>query len=83
MTSTYQIRVKNSLDAKLSPWFGDFVISHMPNGDTLLTGPVIDQAALLGAILRCRDLGLTLISVNLLPTEPLSADSEYQSGATL
>jgi len=80
MTSTYQIRVKNSLDATLASWFGDFVISHTPTGDTLLTGQVIDQAALLAAILRCRDLGLTLVSVNLLPSESNSAESERKSG---
>jgi hypothetical protein len=81
MTSTYQIRVKNLLDAKLSSWFGDFVISHTPNGDTLLTGPVIDQAALIAVITRCRDLGLTLISVNPHPIESISAESERKSGA--
>jgi hypothetical protein len=60
----YQIKVKGQLDPKLSAWFEDFAISHTPDGDTLLTGTVIDQAGLYGLIARCRDLGVTVISVN-------------------
>lgn len=59
----YEIRVKEQLDPRLASWFGDFAITHTPDGDTLLTGTVIDQAALYGVVARCRDLGLTLISI--------------------
>jgi hypothetical protein len=68
-TMTYQIRVKGQLDPKFSGWFGDFTISHTPDGDSLLTGNLIDQAALYGILERCRDLGLTLISINPLKGE--------------
>jgi hypothetical protein len=67
MSNRYQIRVKGQLDPRLSAWFGDFNINHTPDGDSLLTGMVIDQAALHGILARCRDMGLTLISINPLP----------------
>jgi len=69
MATQYQIRVKGHLDPKLSTWFGDLAISHTSSGETLLTGTVIDQAAMYGIVERCRDLGLTLISINPLLTE--------------
>jgi Polyketide cyclase / dehydrase and lipid transport len=65
----YQIGVKGQLDPKIAEWFGDLAISHTPDGETLLTGTIIDQAAMYGVVERCRDLGLTLISVNPLQTE--------------
>ena len=67
MSSQYQIRVKGHLDPKLSVWFGDLTITLTADGDTLLTGIVIDQAALYGVVARCRDMGMTLISINRLP----------------
>lgn len=69
MPSDYQIRIKGQLDPKLAAWFGDFTISHTSNGDTLLTGIVIDQAALHGVLTRCRNLGISIISMYPLPTE--------------
>ena len=60
--AVYQIRVKGSLDRKWSNWFDGFTI--VPQDDeTLLTGPVADQAALHGLLARVRDLGLPLLSV--------------------
>jgi hypothetical protein len=59
----YQIRVKGQLDPILSVWFEGFTVTYTPDGDTLLTGNA-DQAALHGVFARCRDLGVTLISVN-------------------
>ena len=64
MSNTYQIRVKGQLDTRLAGWFGDFAIAHTPDGDSLLTGAIIDQAALHGVLARCRDMGLTTISMN-------------------
>jgi len=69
MNSAYQIRIKGHIDPKLSGWFSDFAVMHTPNGDTLLTGIINDQAALYGLLERCRDFGVTLISVNTLPIE--------------
>lgn len=64
----YEIRVKGLLGAHLEAWFEDLKITNTPEGDSLLTGPVTDQAALYGLIARCRDLGLTLISLNPIET---------------
>jgi hypothetical protein len=75
MSTPYQIRVKGQLDPQLSAWFDGFAITHTPDGDTLLTGTVVDQAALHGLLARCRDLGVTLISVN-----PLSDQQRETQG---
>jgi hypothetical protein len=64
----YQIRVKGHLGCTWTDWFAGLTITLEDNGDTLLTGPVRDQAALLGVLKRVRDLGLPLISIN--PLEP-------------
>jgi len=63
----YEIRVKGKLDARWSHWFASLQIIPQPNGETLLTGPIRDQAALYGAISRMRDLGLVLLSVHRVP----------------
>jgi hypothetical protein len=59
----YDIQIKGRLAPRWSSWLGDLTITHRPNGDTLLTGPVIDQSALHGLLAKIRDLGLPLISV--------------------
>ncbi len=59
----YQIRIKGHLGPRWTDWFGGMTITLEDNGDTLLTGPVVDQAALHGMLRRVRDLGLPLISV--------------------
>ena len=58
----YQIRVKGVLDEKWSDWFDGLTITPQDD-ETLLTGPVRDQAALHGLLARVRDLGLPLLSV--------------------
>lgn len=63
----YQIRVRGHLDSQWTDWFGGLTITLEDNGDTLLTGPVVDQAALHGLLKKVRDLGLPLISVNQVP----------------
>ena len=60
----YQIRIKGQLDRQWTDWFEGLAITLEENGDTLLTGPVVDQAALHGLLKKVRDLGVTLISVN-------------------
>ncbi len=60
----YQIRIKGHLDDKWSDWFGGMTISLEENEETLVTGPVTDQAALHGLLKQVRDLGLPLVSVN-------------------
>ena len=59
----YQIQVKGQLDQQLAAWFGDCTITHTPQGDSLLVCQRYDQAALYGALARCRDMGLTLMAV--------------------
>jgi len=58
----YRIKLKGILDPKWSDWFEQMAIS-IEGGETILTGPVADQAALHGLLIRIRDLNLTLLSV--------------------
>ena len=64
----YQIRIKGLLDRQWTDWFGGMTISPTGDGDTLLTGPVEDQAALHGLLHKVRDTGLPLLSVTPLET---------------
>jgi hypothetical protein len=59
----YQIRIKGHLGREWTDWFGGLTITALDNGDTLLTGPVVDQAALYGLLRKVRDVGMPLISV--------------------
>jgi len=58
----YQIRILGALDQSWSEWFDGFTISQQ-NGETLLVGQVLDQAALHGILAKINDLGLSIISV--------------------
>ncbi len=60
----YEIRLKGHLEARWADRFGNMTMTLTENGQTLLTGPVLDQAALYGLLKKIRDLGLPLISVN-------------------
>jgi hypothetical protein len=62
-TMIYQIRIKGHLVREWTDWFEGLTITLGEDGDTLLTGPVIDQAALHGLLKKVRDLGLPLVSV--------------------
>jgi hypothetical protein len=59
----YEIRLKGHLDSQWADWFEEMTITLEEDGNTLMSGPVIDQAALHGLLKKIRDLGLTLISV--------------------
>ena len=59
----YQIRVKGHLSRQWTDWFEGLSITLEDSGNTLLTGPVLDQAALHGLLKKVRDLGLPLLSV--------------------
>ena len=58
----YQIRIKGHLGPQWTEWFGGLSITLEDNGETILTGPVVDQAALYGLLRKVRDLGMPLIS---------------------
>jgi hypothetical protein len=70
----YQIRLKGYLDSQWTDWFEGLTVTREEDGDTLLTGPVVDQAALHGLLKKVRDLGMPLVSVR--PVEPSQADAE-------
>ncbi|MDQ2691691.1 MAG: hypothetical protein M3Y68_06645 [Chloroflexota bacterium] len=61
---TYQIRLESHLGSNWTDWFEGLTITLEEGGDTLLTGPVVDQAALYGLLKKVRDLGMSLVSVN-------------------
>jgi hypothetical protein len=60
----YEIRLKGLLNERWAEWFDGLTITLEEDGNTLLTGPVVDQAALHGLLRRVRDLGMTLVSIN-------------------
>jgi len=72
----YQIRLKGHLGPQWSDWFEGLTITLAENGETLLTGPVADQAALHGLLKKIRDLGIPLVSVNQVPP-PGSQNQPY------
>ena len=61
--TVYQIRIRGHLGSEWTDWFEGLTIRLEEDGDTLLTGPVVDQAALHGLLKKVRDLGMTLVSV--------------------
>ncbi len=69
----YQIRIKGHLGPQWTDWFEGMTITLEENGDTLLTGPVVDQAALHGLLRKVRDLGMPLISA--IRVKPGQADA--------
>jgi hypothetical protein len=69
----YQIRIKGHLGRQWTDWFEGLAITLEDNGETLLTGPVVDQAALYGLLRKVRDLGTPLLSV--MRVQPGQADA--------
>jgi len=72
----YQIRIEGHLDAQWTDWFSGLTITLEENGDTLLTGPLADQAALFGLLKKIRDLGLPLVSID--RVDPDKSDIEKE-----
>lgn len=73
----YQIRVEGHLDDQWTDWFSGLTTALEENGDTLLTGPIADQATLFGVLKKVRDLGLPLVSLNRI--EPCKPDMSSTS----
>ena len=69
-----EIRVKGQIDENWSEWFDDLTITYTDQDETILTGLIVDQAALYGLIAKLRDLGLPLVSVN--PSEMGDQEAE-------
>ena len=69
----YEIRLKGHLDDKWADWFEGLTITREDNGETLLIGPVVDQAALHGVLRKVRDLAMPLLSVS--RVRPSQADA--------
>ena len=67
--TVYEIRVQGHLDRRRSAWFDGLTVTHTTNGETILAGPVEDEAALHGLLIRVRDLHLPLIAVNRVESE--------------
>ncbi len=64
MTSDiYRITIKGHLDSEWSDWFDGLTITPVDTGETILSGPVVDQTALHGVLIKIRDLGLPLLSL--------------------
>ena len=68
-TDIFEIRLKGHLDPRRASWFAGMTITLTPAGDTILTGPVADQAALHGLLKKVRDLGLPLCALRCLPSD--------------
>ena len=68
--SIYQIRIEGHLGPAWTDWFAGLSITLEDNGDTLMTGAVVDQAALHGLLKKVRDLGVPLVSVDRLEPSP-------------
>jgi hypothetical protein len=75
----YEIRLKGHLNDRWANWFEGLTITLEDNGDTLLTGPVVDQAALHGLLKKVRDLGMPLVSVSPVEPRPLTTLGSSQA----
>jgi hypothetical protein len=76
----YQIRVKGLLDREWSDFFDGLTIAKKPDDETMLVGPVADQAALHGLLAKVRDLGLPLLSVTRIEIQDCRSDVRPSSG---
>lgn len=79
----YEIRIKGHLDDRWADWFEGLTITREGNGETLLRGPLVDQAALHGVLRKVRDLGLSLLSVNTaVPKQATRLDADVDTDHT-
>lgn len=60
----YKIRIKGQIPERWAPWLDDLSITYLETGETIISGPITDQAALHGLLAKIRDLNLILISIN-------------------
>lgn len=76
--AVYEIRIQGYLGCQWTDWFDDLTITQDDHGQTVLTGPVADQAALYGLLRKVRDLGIPLVSVHRLSATEQNRDKETQ-----
>ena len=69
MATEYHIRLKGHLADHWSAWFENMTISNEANGEAVLRGPLVDQAALHGVLIKIRDLGLPLLAITTVATD--------------
>ncbi len=79
----YQIRIKGHLDRHWTDWFECLTITALDNGETLLTGPVLDQAALHGLLRKVRDVGIPLVSLMRVKPDPADAKARQTGNKRL
>ncbi len=77
-STIYQIRIAGHLGDAWADWFEGLTITSEVDGNTLLTGPVVDQAALHGLLRKVRDLGMPLVSVNPIQSRETHPDSQEE-----
>jgi hypothetical protein len=79
--TTYEIRLAGHLDSRWAARFDGLALRLEPDGSTVLSGPIVDQAALHGLLQRVRDLGIELVSVTRPDFEPSTTGSEAEPSA--
>lgn len=80
MAIDYRITIKGQLNQQWASWFEGLTLTHSTQGETILSGPIEDQAALYGTLIKIRDLGLSLISV--MPTSDVTNQAAETPGDT-
>ena len=79
----YEIRINGRLGSRWSAWFDGLILTEADDGTTVISGPVVDQAALHGLLQRLRDLGLTLLSLTrIAPGEPIEHPNSPSTNRT-
>lgn len=81
--TVYQIRIKGHLGPQWADWFEGLSLTLEDNGDTLVTGTVVDQAALHGLLRKVRDFGLPLLSVSQVSESPVSTSRDVRGGGAM
>jgi hypothetical protein len=76
MPEYFEIKIKGNLDPNWSDWFAGLTVTHLEGNETMLSGPLPDQAALHGLLERIRDLNIILISVTCFGPSAHNSDQE-------